>query len=182
MGADGPTPVTIGIRRLAIATIAAGRGRRAELARQLEAAHGLTLPEPGKAAMGQGDVTAYPIAPDTWLITGPAAETGFITGLIGAARGAAAVVDQSHGKAALRVSGPRVRDALDKVCRLDLHPRVFPPLACGVTPIAHVAVLIARADDGHATPAFDLIAPATFAIHVLEAIEIAALEFGVVRN
>lgn len=181
IGADGPAHVTIIERRLAMATVQARKGRRADLTAAIETAFGLALPEPSKAVIGRGDVAAYPIAPETWLITAPANDTGFLSRLSEAAGSAASIVDQSHGKAALRISGPQVRDALDKICRLDLHPRTFPAHACGVTQIAHVAVLIARADDGSATPGYDLIMPSTFAIHVLEAVEMAALEFGVVR-
>lgn len=184
LGADGPSPVMLSERRLAMATVQARKGRRGDLTRGIETGLGLTLPDPGRAATGPGDVIAYPIAPETWLVAAPRADAGFADRLAAAVGDRGSLVDQSHGKAALRVSGERVRDALDKICRLDLHPRAFPPLACGVTQIAHVAVLIVRADDGRAgaIPAFDLIAPSTFAIHVLEAVEMAAVEFGVLRE
>ena len=39
--------------------------------------------------------------------------------------GLAAIVDQSHGRTLLRVTGPRVRDALAKGVAIDLHPRAF---------------------------------------------------------
>jgi sarcosine oxidase subunit gamma len=69
---------------------------------------------------------------------------------------------------------------LDKLCRIDLHPREFHPGACGLTLMAHVSVLIARADQGQPgeAPSFDLIAPSNFAVTVLEAVETAAKEFG----
>ena len=37
----------------------------------------------------------------------------------------AAIVDQSHGRTILRVTGPKVRDALAKGVPVDLHPRAF---------------------------------------------------------
>lgn len=136
------------------------------------------LPPPGRSA-GMGGMVGYAIAPETWLLAAPASDRGFAQRIASMVGSTGAVVDQSHGKAYLRVGGARVGDVLDKVCRLDLHPSAFAPGACGITEIAHTAVLIARADEGGAGVAatFDLIIPSTFAVHVLEAVETAAAEF-----
>ena len=45
----------------------------------------------------------------------------------------AAVSDQSDGRAALRLSGPKLRETLAKGCMLDLHPSVFPAGAAALT-------------------------------------------------
>ena len=171
-GASGGDAVTLTEIPRQMVTVQARRGRSAALEGS---------PPPGRAAT-DGSVTIYAIAPETWLVAAPSSDRGFIAGITETVGQSAAVVDQSHGKATLRVSGARVRDVLDKICRLDLHPTALTPGSCGITEIAHTAVLIARADDGAAgsVAAFDLIIPSTFAIHVLEAVETAAREFGVV--
>jgi heterotetrameric sarcosine oxidase gamma subunit len=167
--------------RRVMATVQARKGQAATLATRIEAAFKLALPAPARMAAA-GGLTAYSIAPATWLLVAPAGDPGFVARLGEAVAQAASIVDQSHGKALLRVSGARVRDCLDKICRLDLHPRAFTPDMCGITEIAHTAVLLARAVDGAAgaAPAFDLITPSTFAVHVLEAVQTAAAEFGCV--
>jgi sarcosine oxidase subunit gamma len=48
----------------------------------------------------------------------------------------AAIVDQSHGRTLLRVTGPRVRDALAKGLAIDLHPREFKTGYAAVTAVA----------------------------------------------
>jgi heterotetrameric sarcosine oxidase gamma subunit len=170
-GAAGPEAVQIVALTRSMVTVAAGRGATPGLA---------ALPGPGRSA-SIGEVTAYAIAPATWLVAAGGSEPDFVTRITTAAA-PARIVDQSFGKATLRISGARVRDVLDKLCRLDLHPTAFPPDMCGITEIAHVAVLIARADSGGpgAIPAFDLVIPSTFAVHVLEAVEMAAAEYGYV--
>jgi sarcosine oxidase subunit gamma len=52
------------------------------------------------------------------------------------------VTDVSCGRAALRLRGLRVRDALAKGCPLDLDPRVFPAGRCAQTSIGRVSVIL----------------------------------------
>ena len=183
-GAGTPAAVTLATRRLAMATIEARKGRAAEVGTRIAASLGLKLPEAQRAAAGRDGTTAYATAPSTWLVAMAGAEETLVSTLQRAVGDAASIVDQSHGKTLLRISGARVRDVLDKICRLDLDASAFPPGRCGITHIAHVAVLIARADAGGAAeaPAFDLIIPSTFALTVLEAVETAAAEYGWVRG
>jgi methylglutamate dehydrogenase subunit D len=58
----------------------------------------------------------------------------------------AAVNDQSDARAALRLSGPNVREMLAKGCMIDLHPTAFPSGAAAMTSIAHISVHLWRAD------------------------------------
>ncbi len=62
-------------------------------------------------------------------------------------KAAAAVSDQSDARAALRLSGPNVRDMLGKGCMIDLHPAAFPPGAAAMTSIAHMGVHLWRVDE-----------------------------------
>lgn len=174
-GAAVGEPVRIAERRLAIVQAAAYKGRGGDLARGLSAGLGVVLPGPGKSADGDG-VTAIWIGPDSWLVMAPDMGGDDLLARVQRAAGtAAAVTDQGHGKTALRLSGARVRDVLDKVCRLDLHPRAFKPGDAGVTIIAHVTAALVMVDE---TPTFDIIGPSTFALSLLEGLEMAAEEFG----
>ncbi|MEO4042338.1 hypothetical protein AAFN47_12110 [Hoeflea sp. CAU 1731] len=58
------------------------------------------------------------------------------------------VTDQSDGWALLRVSGPRSRAALERICMLDLHQDIFTVGAVARTVMEHLGVIIHR-DDEH---------------------------------
>jgi sarcosine oxidase subunit gamma len=87
----------------------------------------------------------------------------------------AAVIDQSHGRAALRLSGPRARDVLAKGCRLDLHPRAFSPGMCAQTSIAQIGTLLHQLDEA---PTYDLYVFAGYALDFLDWLSASAAEFG----
>ena len=178
-GRHGPvtsTPVTIAEVRLAIVQIAAFRGRTADVAAAMESAFGLAVPEPGRFVRA-GEVSMVTIAPDTWLVTTPFVEEGALADRLRAAlAGLASVVDQSHGKTVLRLSGAMARSVLDKGCRIDLHPRAFSRGSAAVTPIDHVTVVLAQTDD---TPTYYLVAPATLVRSLTDFLVLSAAEFGV---
>ena len=84
-------------------------------------------PAPGRASETPTG-TALWLAPGTWMVVAQDVEDGGLYPRLREELGdLAAVVDQSHGRAVLRLAGPRARDVLAKGCRLDLHPRVFKP-------------------------------------------------------
>lgn len=174
-GASAGEPVRIAERRVAIVQLAALKGRGGDLAQRMSAGLNVALPGPGKSSHGDG-VTAVWIAPDTWLVTAPdRGGDGLVARVQSAAGDAAAVTDQSHGKTVLQLTGARVREALDKVCRLDLHPKVLKAGDAAVTIIAHVTACLVMIDDA---PTYDIIGPSTFALSLLEGLEMAAEEFG----
>jgi sarcosine oxidase subunit gamma len=84
------------------------------------------------------------------------------------------VVDQSHGRAVLRLAGRRARDVLAKGCRLDLHPRAFRPGRCAQTVIAQVAVLLHQGDE---RPTYDLYVFAGYAVDFLGWLTSSAVAF-----
>jgi sarcosine oxidase subunit gamma len=60
------------------------------------------------------------------------------------------VVDLSANRTVLDLSGPRVRDVLDKGCHADLHPRAFEVGTAIVTQLGLVPVILHRyADSGY---------------------------------
>jgi sarcosine oxidase subunit gamma len=58
--------------------------------------------------------------------------------------GLASVIDQSHGRVVIRLSGPKSRAVLAKGTPVDLHPNEFPVGRSAVTQMAHVGVHLSR--------------------------------------
>lgn len=61
-------------------------------------------------------------------------------------RASASVVDQSHGRVVIRITGAKSRTVLSKGMPLDLHPDVFAVGQSAQTQMAHVGVHITRTD------------------------------------
>ncbi len=85
------------------------------------------------------------------------------------------VVDQSHGRAVLSISGRDARDVLARLCRIDLHPRAFTTGRVAVTPIAELACLLFQRD---AVPSFDVIVSSSYAGWFVDALTHAAAVVG----
>ena len=132
-------------------------------------------PAPGRASETPTG-TALWLAPGTWMVVAQDVEDGGLYSRLREELGdRAAVVDQSHGRAVLRLAGPRARDVLAKGCRLDLHPRVFKPGMCAQTVIAQIGVLLHQVDEH---PTYDLYVFPGYALAFLEWLTSSAAEFG----
>lgn len=155
------------VEGLVLVAIAARHGR-AEALRERAETLGLTLPGPGRFTAG-GEITAYWIGPDQWLVAGESA--GLMARLADVLGDAVALTDQSDAWAALRLSGPEAPRALVRLCPLDLAPAAFPTGSAARTVMQHLAVLIAREDDA---PTFLLLSARSSARSFLHAVEAAA--------
>jgi sarcosine oxidase subunit gamma len=96
------------------------------------------------------------------------------TGDFGPTGDLGAVVDQSHGRCGLRLSGSRARQVMAKNTALDLHPRAFGPGQCAMTSVAHMNATVIQVDD---TPSYDLFVIRSLARSFAHAIEHACHEF-----
>lgn len=177
----GPQPAPLGVTlaerpTCAIWQISAWREAdiaplRGALAERL----GLTLPEKPTAASA-GDVVFFHVAPRRWwLVRAEDRSSDLVARLAAAVTGRAALTDLSHGRTVLRLSGPASRSVLQKLCRIDLHPRAFPAGCVAQTPLGQVTALIHALDDG---PSFDLYLPRSLAYSAVESLIDAATEFG----
>jgi heterotetrameric sarcosine oxidase gamma subunit len=167
---DAPEVLIAERRGLALVQVLARRGQEEAVAASL----GLD-PAPGVAS-GIRAGTALWLAPGAWMVVAEDVDDGALYQiLLGRLGDLAAVVDQSHGRAVLRLAGSRARDVLAKGCRLDLHPRVFTPGMCAQTVIAHVGVLLHHCDE---IPTYDLYVLAGYALDFLEWLTSSAAEFG----
>jgi sarcosine oxidase subunit gamma len=174
-GVPADAPVRLAAHRYALVQLSARRGRENTLAGAIRAAFGTDLPPPGHAATG-GALTALWMQPATWLLMAPPGEPGALARSVKEACGASgSVVDQTHGRAVLHLSGGKARDVLARICRVDLHPRAFRTGCVAATAVAELACLLHQRDDG---PSFELVVPASYAGWFAEAVRHAAAGVG----
>jgi sarcosine oxidase subunit gamma len=172
-GASGGAAVTITELSMTLVQVIARKEREEALCAAIVQELGLALPASGRTAT-KGDYIALWQQPRCWLIQAPAA-SAITMRLAEALAGIAAVVDQSHGRVVLRVSGAQSRAVLAKICRLDLHPRSFAPGATAATLVGHVPCTMRLIDEA---PTFDLIVGSSFATWLLEELVEAADDCG----
>ena len=86
----------------------------------------------------------------------------------------AAVVDQSHGRCGLRLSGAHARTVMAKNCALDFHPEFFKTGESALTSVAHMNALIIQVDD----ETYDLFIARSLARSFAHAIEHSCAEFA----
>ncbi len=112
-----------------------GNPQHREFLAAAAAALGLGLPLlPNTSATSERGTILW-LGPDQWLLVGERfRETAPIAGGF--------VTDVSHGRAAVRISGPGTRELLAQGCSIDLHPRALRPGQCAQTSMAHVNVLL----------------------------------------
>ena len=138
------------------------------------AALNLTLPGPGRALSVDG-ARFLNLGPTRWMAVSRQGD-GFEARIRSAVdQAGAAVVDQSHGRAVLRLSGPGVRDVLAKGTGIDLHDRAFEADHVRQTGLFHVAVTVDRRL-GPST--YDIHMPRGYAQALAERVIDAAREFG----
>jgi heterotetrameric sarcosine oxidase gamma subunit len=108
---------------------------------------------------------------------------GFAPSLREAIDDLATVSDQLGSYAVLRLTGPRVRDALAKFVPLDLHPHVFDPGSAATTIASHIPVTLWRlADDSDGSAVFEIAAPRSYAGSFWHVVMESSAEFGFVRE
>lgn len=171
-----PAGITVSERRgLAMAHVIARKSQIPALAEALTAHTGVApLNSPRRVA--GSDVAIIGVAPAQWLVVAEATRAqGFTSGLTRALDGLAAVSDQSHARAVLRIGGPRAFDVLAKGCALDLHPRTFAPGDVATTQIALIGCQLWQLDE---TPTCDIAVPSSFAHSFWRWLVSSAAEFG----
>lgn len=160
------------LESLTLALLQAAPDAVPRLGDRLEIAFGLRPPARPEVVAGSGATFVWS-GPGTWLVASEQADLP--TRLAREAGVDGSVVDATGSRALLRLSGPRVRDALAKGCPVDLHPRAFPEGAVAMTVIAHVGVQLWRLDgDG-----FLLAVPRSYAGSLWSWLLASAAEFGI---
>jgi heterotetrameric sarcosine oxidase gamma subunit len=170
-----PGVVVSEVRGVGLATVTARKGRRGALVDAARYAFGVELPSEPRCVVAR-DIAFIWAGPDQWLAHRyPAPSRGMEAALAEPFAGLAAIVDQSHGRTLLRVSGPRVRDALAKGLAIDLDPREFKTGYAAVTAVAHIAVHFWQTDDG---PTYEFAVPRGLALSFWHWLEASSAEYG----
>ncbi|MGE7469802.1 sarcosine oxidase subunit gamma [Bosea sp. NPDC003192] len=176
IGAAGPAGVTATLLDgFGLATMIAAPGGTAALSTLVEGRAGIALPSTPKIASGASHDAIWS-GPDQWLLRA-ATRDGF-SGLLDALSTQAAVSDQSDARAALRLSGPHVRDVLAKGVMLDLHPAAFAVGDTALTSIAHVGVHLWRLADGPDGSVFEIMVARSMVGSFWSWFAASAAEFG----
>ena len=161
-GADRGAPgVEFRVRHpLSILTVIARMGKAKAVAEALETLKGASVQWAG---------------PDQYFVLAEGRGEGALYAQVKALLGnGGSVSDQSHGRAVIRITGPKARNVLAKGTPVDLYPDEFPVGKSALTQMAHVGVHLTRVADD----AYDLSVFRGFAESFWEWITGQAEEFG----
>jgi sarcosine oxidase subunit gamma len=147
----------------------------ADLERATKRLIGLDLPRTPCVARSSTHGLAW-AGPNHWLLI--ARQRAGFPDLLASLSDEAAVSDQSHARAVLRVSGARVREVLAKGSMVDLHPAAFPVGATALTSLAHIGVQLWRSDDGTDGAVFEILVARSMAGSFWSWFTASVAEFG----
>ncbi len=148
--------------------IAAWPERLAETGAAAAKAAGVdAAPGPGASATGQGG-TLLRIEPLKWLL---ASEDEIARPALDAADGT--VLELSHARTVIHVSGADALDLMARTVPLDLRPAAFPEGSVADTGLHHLGVTILARDGG-----FDIFVLRSFGLAVWEMLVESAAQFG----
>lgn len=135
----------IEVTDLTVASVACPLGGRAELEGAVMRSWSAELPDPGRStASADGDVKILGLSPDQFFVISTAATMPTGNLVSGALAGNGYVSDQSDNWVALRLEGPLVLPALERICPLDLDPAVFAVGSVARTVMEHIGSIIHR--------------------------------------
>ena len=176
---DGAAGVTVRERsNVAVASVAARKGKAEALIVKIKARTGLELPFLPRLVV-DGHLGFLWMAPGQWLAMADAEDgPAFAADLAADLAGLASITDQSDGRALVRISGANVRDALAKGCMLDLHPNVFQVGHTAITPIALLTVQVTRLPDAASGATFELAIMRSFSVNLWHWLEASTAEYG----
>lgn len=149
--------VTVSVRDgLGFATILTRKDRSAALAQRMHEHFRIELPQ-GSYRTTEGDLALVGTGPGAWFVTFEQGGNAFAVGLREKIGDLASVTDQSDGYAVLRLTGPRVPEALCKLVPIDVHPRAFKIGDVAVTVAAHIGATLWRLEDHtDGSPVFEI--------------------------
>ncbi len=151
---------------LALVSLALPRGREAAAEMAIDSAFGISLPEPGRSVTN-GEHWLIWMAPDQMMLVfeddSPLAEHDIWASL----KGACYTTNQTDGWVVLSLSGPGARNALNRLCPVDLHNEAFSVGAATRTMMEHMGAMVLR--DG--SESFLLFSASSSAASFLEAVE-----------
>ncbi len=172
---DGGPSVTLHERRPLSIVHIAGNSDDQAFAGGVGKACGCALPiEPGTIATA-GELSLIWLAPTRWLAVSPDQGPGILEAALRDACGeSGAIIDVSHGRTVIRLSGAHARMVMMKGAPLDFHKSSFTPGRAAQSAISQCGTLITcPAED-----TFDVYVFRGFGQHMWEWLTDAAGEFG----
>jgi sarcosine oxidase subunit gamma len=173
LGARGAAVIEIGPLRitertdLALASVAARRGRMADLAAAAKSA-GVPLPEAARHQAG-APYSAFWTAPEMWFVEAPYGSHELIADLLKTALGdAASITEQTDAWVAFDLAAADLAPVLEHLCNVDF--RSAPKGYATRTVMEHLGVYLVKLDQG----AVRLYGPRSSAQSLLHALEAAA--------
>lgn len=173
----GKPGVTLAERRPLSIVHIAGKTEDKSFVEGVGKACGCALPTEPCTVSSSGDLSIAWLSPTRWLVVAPERGPGVLEKSLREACGdSGAVIDVSHGRTVIRISGPNARQVLMKGAPLDFHRKVFTPGKTAQSAISQCGVvLVCVAED-----AFDLYVFRGFGQHMWEWVCDAANEYGYV--
>ena len=174
---DGPGIIIRERRPLSMFQVAALSGAGVTVRATIAAALGMMVAATPNHVAQKDGVTVLWVGPDRWLVVEPERPGRELDALLNEAlTGTPGVlIDLSHGRTVVRISGRSSRDLLAKGCGIDFHPWTFPVGSCAQSFLGHVGALLHAVD---AAPSFDLYVARSFALTVWEWLIESAAEYG----
>jgi sarcosine oxidase, subunit gamma len=111
-----------------------------------ESAFGITLPRDACRFTTMGDLTAYWLGPDEWMLQVAGEDPAHLMDRLQRALAGQlySIVDVSHRSDAFAISGPSSEYVLNHACPLDLSEAAFPVGACTRTILGKATIIISR--------------------------------------
>lgn len=133
---------------LSVVSIATPPGGEAALGKAVTAAYGVKLPPIGRGVRSDTDKAhILGLQPGQHFVLFSFAGTQPMKHVGDRLSDTAYLTDQSDSWAMVRISGERSREALERICPLDLDPDVFGIGSVARTVMEHLGVIIVREDD-----------------------------------
>lgn len=158
---------------LALVSVAIPLDGAAALSAALNAQFKLPMPTARQSSV-KGNIRAIKTSPDQIMLVFPydgSNANEFVQTKLG---GAGYTTEQTDSWFVLEVSGPETRNALERICPLDLHGDVFPIDANGRTNMEHINVLLVRLSDDR----YLMMSPRSSAQSFLHTVEVSFSNVG----
>ena len=115
--------------------------------------------------------------PDEWTLYAPAGQSAQVTASV-PTNGFVTVIDLTHGRAMIRMSGPSSGAVLAKICNIDLADDMVPAGAVFSAAVAGVSCDLVR-DDRDGQRSYLLSCERSFGRYLFVALADAGIEFGI---
>ena len=153
---------------MAILSIATPLGNDEALAKAVKSAYGIARPEVGHSVASKADNTRFlGLAHDQMFLIFDDPGGDPHSEVSEKFSDSAYLTDQSDSWAMIRISGPKARTSLERICLIDLHPSAFPEGRVARTLMEHLGVIMLH----EAPDTFLLMSARSYAGSFLHAVE-----------